>query len=360
LQQEDRGFRPENVLTLRVPVGTLTQPRPEGKYDTRPRQIAYYREVLDRVKALPGIRAAAIVNNLPLSGVSTSLSFAFAGRAGEAEPTSTRTVSPEYFAAMGIPLIAGRTFNDGDTARAPGVAIVNEYMARQLFPNRDAIGQKLLEGGTTIIGIVKDSPQINYEAKPGAEVYIPYQQFMFATFMSTIVVRTDRDPSAMAAAIKKQVWSVDPAQPVVKVQTMEDVIANSIWRPRFSAWIFSVLSLLSVFLTAIGVYAVVAYTSTLRVREIGIRAALGATPENLLAVILRRAMMPLLMGLGVGVAAALLLSRLLTNLVYGVSSSDPLTYVGAAALVLVIGAIASARPAWQAATRDSLPTLRAE
>jgi putative ABC transport system permease protein len=364
LQQEDHGFRPDHVLTLRVPVGTLTQPRPTGKYDTRPRQMAYYREILDRVKRVPGIKASAIVNNLPLSGINSSLSSNFRGPDGKSEPTSARTISPQYFAAMGIPLIAGRAFADSDQTGAPDVAIINEYLARQLFPNRSPLGEKLTAGssapGPTIVGVVKDSSQMSYELPAGAEVYIPYQQFIFATFMSTVVVRTEGEPTALAAVLRKQIWAVDPNQPVVKVETMEQVIANSIWRPRFSAWIFSVLSGLSVLLTAIGVYGVVAYTSTLRAREVGIRVALGATTNDVLAVILRGAMIPLAFGLGLSVVAALLLSRLLTNLLYGVSSSDPLTYLSAGALLLVIGAVASARPAWRAATHDPLPTLRAE
>ena len=178
--------------------------------------------------------------------------------------------------------------------------------------------------------------------------------------MSTIVVRTEGKPAALAAALKKQVWAVDPNQPIVNVETMEEVIANSIWRPRFSAWIFSVLSGLSVLLTALGVYGVVAYTSTLRAHEVGIRVALGATVNDVLAVILRGAMIPLMFGTALSVVAALLLSHLLSNLLYGVSGSDPLTYLSAGALLLVIGAAASARPAWRAATRDPLRTLRAE
>ena len=364
LQKDDHGFRPDHVLTLRVPVGTLTQPRPTGKYDTRPRQMAYYREILEHVKMLPGIKAAAIVNNLPLSGISSSLNLNLRGPDGQSQPTSARTISPEYFAAMGIPLIAGRTFADSDQTGAPQVAIINEHLARQLFPNRNPLGEKLASEsnapGPIVVGVVKDSSQMSYELPAGAEVYIPYQQYIFATFMSTIVVRTEGEPAALAAALRKQVWAVDPNQPVVKVETMEEVIANSIWRPRFSAWIFSVLSGLSVLLTALGVYGVVAYTSTLRAHEVGIRVALGATANDVVAVILRGAMIPLVFGVGLSVVATLLLSRLLTKLLYGVSGSDPLTYLGAGALLLVIGAAASARPAWRAATRDPLQTLRAE
>ncbi len=364
LQLEDHGFRPDHVLTLRVPVGTLTQPRPSGKYDTRPRQMAYYREILERVKTVPGIEAAAIVNNLPLSGISSSLSFNLRGPDGKSGPTSTRTISPQYFAAMGIPLIAGRDFAETDQKGAPDVAIINEYLARQLFPHRNPIGEKLSDesnkSGPTVVGVVKDSSQMSYESPAGPEVYIPYQQFMFATFMSTVVVRTEGEPTALAATLRKQVWSIDPNQPVVLVQTMDDVIANSIWRPRFSAWIFSVLSGLSLLLTAAGVYAIVANTSALRAHELGIRVALGATHRDVLAVILRGALIPLLWGLCLSAAVGLLLSRLLTSLLYGVTSTDPLTFFGAAALLLAIGAAATARPAWRATTQDPLQTLRAE
>ncbi len=364
LQQEDHGFRPDHVLTLRVPVGTFSQPRPTGKYDTRPRQMAYYREILERVKTVPGIKAVAIVNNLPLSGVASSLNLNLLGADGKTEPTLARTVSPQYFAAMGIPLIAGRDFADSDQTGAPNVAIVNEYLAHQLFPSRSPLGEILASGSSqsapTIVGVVKNSSQMSYESPARAEVYIPYQQYIFATFMSTVVVRTEGEPTALAAALRKQVWAVDPTQPVVRVETMDEVIAHSIWRPRFSAWIFSVLGGLSVLLTAIGVYGVVAYTSTLRAREVGIRVALGATTNDVVAVILRRALIPLVFGLGLSVVAALLLSRLITNLLYGVSSSDPLTYLSAGALLIGVGVAASARPAWRAATRDPLRTLRAE
>ncbi len=364
VQQEDHGFRPDHVLTLRVPVGTLTQPRPTGKYDTTPRQMAYYREILQRVKSVPGVKTAAIVNNPPLSDVNTSLDFGFARPDGKPQETSARTISSDYFAAMGIPLTAGRAFTDGDRAGALQVAIINESLARQLFPNQNPLDRKLTgasnASGPTVVGVVKDSRQKSYELPAIGEVYIPYQQYIFAAFMSTIVVRTEGEPKALASALQKAVWAVDPNQPVVKVETMNELIANSIWRPRFSAWIFSVLSGLSLLLTATGVYGVIAYTSALRAREIGIRVALGATPKKVAAVILHGAMIPLVCGLGLSIVLALLLSRLLTSLLFGVTSSDPLTYCSAAALLVVTGMVASARPAWRAARRDPLQTLRAE
>ncbi|MBV8819630.1 MAG: FtsX-like permease family protein, partial [Acidobacteriaceae bacterium] len=174
------------------------------------------------------------------------------------------------------------------------------------------------------------------------------------------LVRTEGEPAALASALRKQVWAVDPNQPVMKVETMEQVIANSIWRPRFSAWIFSVLTATALLMAAIGVYGVIAYTSALRAREIGIRVALGATPRHVATVILRGAMIPLVCGLGLSVLTALLVSRLLASLLYGISNSDPLTYGGAAVVLLLTGLAASARPAWRAATSDPLQTLRAE
>jgi ABC-type antimicrobial peptide transport system permease subunit len=191
-------------------------------------------------------------------------------------------------------------------------------------------------------------------------MYIPYQQYIFATFMSTIVVRTQGEPTTFARALRKQVWAVDANQPIVKVETMEGVIAESIWRPRFSAWIFSVLGGLSVILAAMGVYGVTAYTSALRVREIAIRVALGAGTNNVLAVILRGALIPLLSGICLSVVTALLLSRLLRDLLYGISVSDPFSYCSAGILLLTIGTAASALPAWRASTSDPLQALRSE
>jgi len=357
LQQEDHGFRPDHVLTMRVPVGMRTPLRPGSKYDTRPRQIAYYSQMLERVQQVAGTQAVAIVNNLPLSGVNTSLSM-------PGTVNSARTISPQYFAAMGIPLLAGRTFTDDDQTGTPRVAIINEFMARQLFPDRSPLGQVMpsAEPGPplTVVGVVKDTSQLSYELPVKGEIYLPMRQFVFGAFMSTIVVRTPGDPLALASALQKAVWEVDPNQPVVKVQTMEDVVAGSIWRPRFSAWIFSVLGGLAVLLTSAGVYGVVGYTTTLRAYEVGIRVALGANPRNVVALILRGAMVPLCAGLAVSVVASLLLSRLMASVLYEIRGTDPVTYVSAGVLLLVIGAAASARPAWRAAVGDPVKALRAE
>lgn len=360
LQESDHGFHPDHVLTMRVPVGTFIEPRPKGKYETKALQMAYYHELVERLQRVPGVKSAAVVNNLPLSGMNTSVIF---GEQGD-HPTliMTRTVSPQYFAVMGIPLTAGRFFSESDGAGSKPVVIVNEYLARQLFPRHSAVGQVLADTDPpiTVVGVVKDSAQMSYEEPAKGELYHPYQQYIFGVFLSTIVVRTSGDPLSLAATLRKEIWAVDPNQPIVKVETMNDVIADSIWRPRFSAWIFSVLGTLALLLTSAGVYGVVAYTAARRAREVGIRISLGATPRRVVGLILRDAMIPLAAGLATGLVVASLLSRLLASLLYEISSADPLTYLGASALLLAIGAAASARPAWKAATGDPLAALRTE
>jgi putative ABC transport system permease protein len=354
VQQTDRGFRPDHVLTLRVPVGTTGALQAKGKYDTRPRQTAHYHDILERLRRVPGITAVAVVNNLPLSGSNTTLT----SQGGSL--VVGRTISAQYFTAMGIRLIAGRAFTDSDTDTAPPVAILNQFLARQLFPDRDPIGQTLPASKTTVVGVVKDATQTSYDQPVKGEVYLPYRQFIFGAFLSTFVVRASGDPLALADTLRKEVWAVDPDQPVLKVETMDDVIADSIWRPRFSAWIFSVIGGLALLLPCAGVYSVVAYTATLRAREVGIRVALGAAPSRIIALILRDAQLPLTAGLAVSLVAALLLARLLTGLLYEIGPGDPAAYFGAAAVLLVAGVFASVRPALRAASAEPASILRAE
>jgi len=277
---------------------------------------------------------------------------------------ATRTVSPGYFAAIGTPLVAGRVFTEGDQAGAPGVAIVNQFLARQLFPNRDPVGQPLPEAGAqtpaTIVGVVKDAAQMTYNEPPKGELYRPYQQAFFGAFMSTIVVRTAGEPLALAGALRKAVWEVDANQPVIKVETMQDAIDDSIWRPRFSAWVFSVLGGLALVLTSAGVYGVVAYTTARRAREVGIRVALGASPARVAALVLRDAMKPLAAGLAASLAATLYLSRWLGSLLYEIRPADPATYLSVSAILLLIGVAASLGPAWRAASGDPVEALRSE
>ena len=360
LQQADKGFRPDNVLTIKVPVGTLTG-LPPARYQTRPQQIAYYDELLERIATVPGVDEVALVNNAPLSRINTSLTMPMPNGRGA---VLARIVSPRYFAAMGIPLLAGRIFTEQDHTDAPPVAVINEYLAQQLFPDRDPIGQYLPsnspEHRTAVIGVVKNSWLARYDQRMEGEMYVHYRQTLRFGFASTFIIRTDSDPGLLPEVIRKEVWAVDPEQPILNVETMNQVVANSIWRPRFSAWIFSVLGGLAMLLTSAGVYGVVAYTTARKMREVGIRIALGASPGKVVAAVLRNALLPLAAGLAVGVALALALTRLLGSLLYEIDSADPVTYVSAGVLVLAIGATASIRPAWRAASCEPISVLKVE
>jgi putative ABC transport system permease protein len=361
LQNADTGFHADHVLTMRVPIGTQIQTNPAGKYDTRARQIEFYRQVLERLQVVPGVRAVAVVNNRPLSEANTT--EVYRGPDGGALEVMTRTISSQYFAVMGVRLLQGRVFSEADQSDAPLVAIINEYLARLFFPDRSPIGQFLPSDSpkkTMVVGVVANAWHRRYDQPAAGEVYIPYRQYIFGTFLSTIVVRTSGDPLVLAKTLRKQIWTVDPSEPVLKVETMDDVIADSIWRPRFSAWIFGALAGLALLLTSAGIYGVVAYTTALRTREVGIRVALGASPRIIVSTVLYGAMVPLTSGLIAGVVAALILSHLLSSLLYETSSTDLAAYLGATALLLALGIIASMRPAWRAATADPLHALRTD
>ncbi len=354
LQHADNGFLPDHVLTVRVPVGSLTAPRPTGKYDTKPRQMEFYSRVLERLERMPQISAVALVNNPPLSHVNTSTTMPV--------PNSTRTISPQYFAAMGTPLLRGRLFTDADTIDSQPVAIINEYLARQLFPDRDAVGQFLPgeKKPPQIVGVVKNAWQLDYNAPTIGEVYLPFRQFIFGTFMSTFVIRSTADPQALAAVIRHEVAAIDPNEPVTKIETLRDIIGDAIWIPRFSAWIFAAMALMALALIACGIYAVVAYTAALRMRELGIRVAVGAAPRDIAADILRRIAIPLAAGAVIGVIGAVVLARLVASLLYGVSADDPMTYAACFTLLMALGGAAAIRPAWKAAIQDPLAALRTE
>jgi predicted permease len=361
LEEADMGIHPDHVLTLKVPIGTALH-RPK-QFDTRPQQMAYFQQLVERLQTVRGVSAAAVVNNLPLSPANTTLSEPL--RSASAQTTGNlraRCVSPRYFAVMGIPLLAGRDFSPADNSTAPAVVILNEHLARHLFPDGNAVGRSVSGGGksSTVIGVVKDAPQMSYEAPAQDEVYFSYQQLIFGSFLAAVVVRTAGDPLALAGILQKEVWAVNRDQPIVKVETMSDVIADSIWRPRFSSWVLAAIGGLALLLMSAGVYGVIAYTANLRAHEVGIRVALGARPREVVGVILRDTMVPVAAGLAASTAAALLLHRLLASLLYGVSGADPLTYASSAAVLAGVGALASAGPAWKAATADPVKALRSE
>jgi putative ABC transport system permease protein len=356
------GFNPDHLLTVRVPLVKF-------KYQEGSQSVDFYKEVLQRIKAIPGVTSAGMATNLPFTGFSTKVDFTppahSPGEPGRTVFVTARSVTPGYFHAMGIPIKGGRDFTQADSEKdAPCVRIMNEAMARRYWPGENMVGKQLAgacpRGAALIVGVVGDSKQgsINSEAEP--ELYEPYAQHPFASFLATFVVHTTTNPLDFAAAVRSAVWEIDRDQPVIQVRTMENVILESVWRQRLSASILGTFAVIALFLSAVGIYGVLSYSVSRRTHEIGIRAALGATRSDVLQLIVGEGLVLTLTGVACGVLAALGLTRLLAGLLYGIRPRDPLTFVALSLLLVGVGLLAVYIPARRATNVDPMVALRYE
>jgi len=357
MQQVDLGFSPERLLTMRVSML-------DSKYPER-RQIAdYYRRLLARVEKLPGVHSAAVTSSPPMIKLFGFRSvFEIEGQPAEPGRASAAwygVVSPDYFRTLGIALRTGRAFNERDTYDAPGVVIISENFARRYFPNAEPLGKKILVGRTTreIVGVASD---VKHESPAEGEterMYAPHAQNPRGTLM--LLVRAAGDPNALATAAQKVVWESDPDTAVSTVSTMERALAEVVSRPRFNALLLGVFAIVAVTLAAVGVYGVMSYTVTQHTREIGIRIALGAQAGDVLKLIVGQGLTLTLIGVAVGVAGALALTRLMTSLLFGVTASDPLTFAGVSVLLIIIALLACYIPARRAMKVDPMIALKYE
>jgi len=361
LETAPTGFNPDHLLTVRVPLMSY-------KY-AKPQSADFYREVLARIQAIPGVKSVGMANNLPFTGFHLSLDFPTPpnspGGSG-AVMVAGRSVSPGYFPAMQIPLISGRDFTEAENQKdAPCVRIVNHAMARLYFPGENPIGKQLHgacpnDAPATVVGVVADSKQDSVDSEPKPELYEPYAQHPFASFLVTLVIRTASNPTDAAAAVRQAVRQVDSDQPVIQMRTMQDVVSESIWRQHVSASMLGLFAAIALALSAVGIYGVLSYSVSRRTHEIGIRSALGATRRDILRMVVGEGLLLTLMGVGVGVAVALGLTRLLTGLLYGVRPRDPLTFVALALLLIIVALLAVYVPARQATSVDPMVALRHE
>jgi putative ABC transport system permease protein len=361
LQNVDAGFHPDHVLTMLLSLNFT-------KYDTGPKQIAFHRPLLERVKALPGVRSVAVSMTFPLNREMGPMrgGFLMEGRTippGTPQPLADyRTVSSAYFETIGMPLLRGRSFTDADTAEAPAVVIINQSMAHHNWGNDDPVGRRISydDGKTwaTIVGVVGDVRQYGLATQPTDELYLPL--FQSPLNEATLLLRTAGDPAALAPQVISMIHQVDPQQPVARVQTMERVRNDSLSSSRLTAILLSLFAVLALVITTSGISGVVALTVSQRTHELGIRMALGATPGSVLRMVLRQAMVPVLVGLSLGMAGALLLSRLMSSLLYGIEPADPLTFLGAGVMSLVIAAMACLWPARRATAIPPMVALRSE
>jgi len=353
------GFNPNNVLTMAI------SPSPP-KYNNRRDLGSLCQRLSEQLQSTPGVEAVGVVNQLPFSGRNLGLNFSVIGRAApRSEETATanfRLVSPGYLKAMGIPLKRGRDFSDHDTRDSSPVALINEALAKQYFPNQDAIGKQLsIEGQQTpreIVGIIGDVKQIKLDAEGRAEIYVPFYQLAVPSM--NIAVRTNTDPAAMTRNVLQQIAVVDPDQPVFQMKTMDEYLNASMAQRRLSTILLGAFAALALVLAAIGVYGVMSYLVSQRTHEIGIRMALGAKRVDILKLIVGQGIWLCFLGIAFGVAAALLLTRIMTSLLYGISASDPLTYIGISLLLGVIALLACLIPARRAIKVDPIIALRYE
>jgi putative ABC transport system permease protein len=356
----DPGLDPRNVLTMEIKL-------PRGRYASPRQQAAFYRGLLERARALPGVQAASAVYPLPLSGMEDNIGFRVEGLPlpdGEWPAAGPRCVGTDYFKALGIRLLKGRDFNEADGADAPPVVIVNESLARQYWPNQDPVGGRLAfnlhnDGQTVwreVVGVARDVRQRGLDVESRPEIYFPFVQFPISSM--ALVMRANGDPLNYAAAARAQAQAVDGDQAVSKIHTMEELLETSVSQRRFNLTMLAVFAGLALALAGVRIYGVMAYLVNERAHEIGVRMALGARPAAVLGLVLRRGMSLALTGVALGLLTAFWLTRLIKNLLFGVSASDPLTFTGIALLLLVVAFLACWLPARRAMKVNPIFALR--
>ncbi len=357
------GFNPHNVLTLEL---TLTGER----YKDKTAVLAAYRELWKRMESLPSVTCAGAVTSLPLSQMFAWGPITVEGRVlspGEKFINAdVRMISGHYFQAMEIPLREGRFFNDNDTADKPRVAIIDDYMAQQLWANQDPIGKRLHIGGInetdspwiTVVGIVGRVKQYTLDSDSRIAYYLPQTQYV--TRAMNVVMRAERDPAALTGAVKQQIREINPDLPLYNVSTMQQRFDNSIARRRFTMLVLGTFAAISLGLAVIGIYGLIAYLVGQGSREVGIRLALGATPANIKTLIVRGGMTLALWGVGIGIMGALAAGRLMRSLLFGVGANDLVTFVAVPSLLVLIAFVASYIPARRASRIDPSISLRCE
>jgi predicted permease len=361
LTHADPGFRAQNLVVTDT---VLMQDR----YPDADRMIRFYRESLAAVRALPGVESAGIVTHLPFGGNSWGNSYEVEGQPagpGVQYNAQIRPVSPGYFVTLQIPLKQGRDFNDRDNETTPGVTIVNEVFARRFWPNESPLGKRIRYGKdwlwiVAVCGSIKHS---GLDVAPDAEIYVPYPQtstgaLTFVGRQLNFAVRSSA-PASVASSVGAAIHSLDPAL-VVRVNTMESLINDSIAQPRFRTWLIGVFSIFALTLACLGIYGVIAYLVTQRYKEIGIRMALGATRANILQLILARTFKLTALGILAGLIAAFFLSRFLSSILFGITAHDAITFVAVPACLVVIALLAGYLPARRATRVDPVTSLRYE
>lgn len=378
LQNVKAGINPEGVLTMRISL-------PGAKYRAPEKRIAFFSQLLERVRALPGVQSAGTNSHLPLAGNNWGRSLTVEGypvlSVGEAPMVNHCVISPGYFRAMGIPILKGRDFDERDSnapkvaelamhgefmpGSSSGVTIIDERLAREYWPDQDPIGKRIRFGPPednepwhTIVGVVGEVKHERLDASTRKTVYLPFAQVPIGG--SSLVIRTDGRPEGLIASVRAQVRELDPDLPVTRIMQMNEVVARSVWQPRLYAALFAVFAAVALILATVGIYGVMSYAVMQRTREIGLRMALGAQRQDVLRLVVGHGVVITAIGIGAGVAAAIGLTRLMSSLLFGVTATDPITFAAVSVLLTGVALGACFVPALRAAKVDPMVALRHE
>lgn len=359
------GFDPRNVLMGRT---SMTR----DAYEDTEERVRYVKQTLERLKALPGVESASFVAPMPFSGGNVGSDFRIVGRPmpepGQEPMASNRSVTPDYFQAIKIPLRKGRYFSEEDQRGRPGVAIINEALSARYFPNEDPIGKRITNIGANqnegdpeqweIVGVIGDVHHSSLAKPPTPELYLPFQQNSWR--WGNFLVRTTNEPASLTRSFTNEIQSGDRTVPVTNVQPLTQAISDTVAQARFYTFLFALFGATGLFLTLTGIYSVISYTVSQRTQEIGIRMALGAQSRDVLRLIVGQGMATALSGVAIGLAGALLLTRLMTSLLFNVTPTDPLTFVAIPLMLTGVALAACFVPARRATKVDPMEALRYE
>jgi predicted permease len=358
LMRVDLGFDPEHVLVASISL-------PAERY-ANDRIASFHAEAMRRIAAIPGVRAAGMVNIAPFAGGNTAIPFTIVGRApaqpGEYSQASWRSVTPGYFAALGIRLKRGRLLDESDAEQGMPVIVISDTMAHRFWPGEDPVGKQIqpqrARRAFTVVGVVNDIRTQTLADEPAPVMYLPYRQVSLRSMWLT--VRAVGAPASVAPAVQREIWAIDKTLPVANVQPLTELVSEVAAQPRLTMLIFALFASAALALAVIGVYGVVAYSVAQRTREIGVRLALGAQPSRIVRRVLRHGLTLAALGIAMGVAAAYALSRFIAAILYGTEPTDVMTYGGVALLLATCAAAASLAPARRAAKVDPVTALRYE
>ena len=357
LQQVDPGFQPENVLTMRVEL-------PRFKYNSAEKGANFFQDLETRLTNLPGVEAVGFVTELPLSGQLNDVPFTVEGRPpvapNERFDADFRRVNQNYFNALRIPLLRGRNFTEQEVRQSDKVVVVSQSLVNTVFPNEEPLGKRLLTGlgdePYEIVGIAGDILDRSLQGQPFPAMYMPTR----ATGRENVVIRTQGDPLSIAGAARKQVQGIDPDQPVAALKPMTDWVNSSVAAPRYRTTLLALFAALAMVLAATGIYGVMSYSVAQRTHEIGVRMALGARQVDVLKLVVRQGMILTVIGIVFGLTIAFALTRVMSSLLFGVTTKDPITFVVVAALLMAVALVACFVPARRATKVDPLVALRYE